>query len=560
MITIREDSSKMLGGGISIFLSFDFNQNIINMIKSCDPHDYCKETHEWEVTINSLAYLLDNLVYFDSIKLILRPEINSNDNYIKPTLNYKSKPFNYQLQGIEYGLNNSKWLLLDQPGLGKTLQMIYLAEELKVQKGIEHCLIICGLASLRANWEKEIKKHSTLNSSSIVIGKKLTRNGKINWASISERANQLKEKIDEFFVIINIESFTDVKILDAIVKSKNKFDMIVVDEIHKIKNSESKRGKALLKLEAPYKVGLTGTMIMNSPIDCYSPLVFINKEKRRNLGRFKGTFCIFSSEIQGDIIGFKNMDILKSEIESCSLRRLKSILKDLPPKSVIVETLEMDESHAKFYEGVVNGVKEECDKIDLKANNILSLTTRLRQATSCPSVLTSQDIVSTKIERCLELVEEIVSNGDKVVVMSNFKEPIYQLEKLLAQYKPLIGTGDLDDSVVANSVAMFQEDDEHMVMLGTSQKLGTGIDLNKAKYMICLDECWTSALQEQVESRIWRANNIEPCFVYRLICENTIDEKVEELVNIKQAFSDYVIDDKLDNKTLDILKDYIQSL
>ena len=129
-------------------------------------------------------------------------------------------------------------------------------------------------------------------------------------------------------------------------------------------------------------------------------------------------------------------------------------------------------------------MKEECDKIELKANNVLALTTRLRQATSCPSILTSENIPSSKIERCIDLVEEIVSQGDKVVIMSAFKEPVYQLEQLLKDYNPLIGTGDVGDDTVSKNIDLFQTDPKYKVFIGTHAKMGTGVTLNAARYRI----------------------------------------------------------------------------
>ena len=100
--------------------------------------------------VTSLAYLLDNLVGYDSIDLQLLPEDTTRE-HLSITLDYKIPPFDHQKEGIEFGLSHDHWLLLDEPGLGKTAQIIHIAEELKAQKGLKHCLIICGLASLRAN-------------------------------------------------------------------------------------------------------------------------------------------------------------------------------------------------------------------------------------------------------------------------------------------------------------------------------------------------------------------------------------------------------------------------
>ena len=110
----------------------------------------------------------------------------------------------HQLDAIKFGINNKRWLLLDAPGLGKSLSLIYIAEELKAQKHIEHCLIIAGVNSLKNNWKNEILTHS--NENCIIIGQE-EKNGKFKSLSIKERVDQLKNKIDEFFIIINIDIF-----------------------------------------------------------------------------------------------------------------------------------------------------------------------------------------------------------------------------------------------------------------------------------------------------------------------------------------------------------------
>jgi hypothetical protein len=236
MIHIFEDKTNKLSGNTSLFLSFSFNQDIINAIKASGSAFYNKTTRLWEVPVTSLSYLLDSLVYFDNIKLnVIEDDINKEQ--IKPILEYKTKPFPYQLDGITYGLNHDKWLLLDSPGLGKSLQTIYLAEELSAQRGLKHCLIVCGVATLRANWEKEIKKHS--NKDSIIIGKKITSKGKVKWETIPKRAEQIRNKIDEFFIIINIETLRSGEVVEALKENVNEIDMIVLDEAHKCLSGDS---------------------------------------------------------------------------------------------------------------------------------------------------------------------------------------------------------------------------------------------------------------------------------------------------------------------------------
>lgn len=573
MIYIREIENGYLGGNSSINVSFKYNKDIIEIIKSCSVYNFDDKTKTWEVTLNDLSYLLDNLTYFDDLQVELINKPSENENPQIGGIESFTPLYPHQIEGIKYFINHKRGLLLDEPGLGKSLQAITIARELKKRENLEHCLIICGINSLKQNWKKEIYKHSDL--SCIIIGEKISKKGNVSYATISERANQLRNKIDEFFVIINIESLRKEDIINALKSGVNKFDFIVFDEIHKAKNPESEQGSNLLKLSADRMLGMTGTPIINSPIDSYLPLAWLGIERKNNITRFKSTFCVFEQKTQteegwkvsGRILGFKNMNILKEELESCSLRRTKEALNEMlsegqiPEKYIIDEYLDMNDTHRKFYNDVRDGVKQECDKIKLKTTSFRALITRLRQATSCPQLLTSKQVLSTKIERTMDLVEEITSNGDKVVIMSSFKEPVYQLGELLKDYNPLINTGDIKDSIVSNNVDMFQNDDEHKVFIATSDKCGTGITLNRASYMIMIDCPFTYALYQQVTDRIHRLNNTKPAFIYNLICSDTIDETVSKIINRKEAFSDYIVDDKVDDdNALSILQKYIEEL
>ena len=156
--------------------------------------------------------------------------------------------------------------------------MIYLAEELHAQKALQHCLIVCGINTLKRNWKQEIEKFSNLDC--CIIGEKISRNGKISYGKIPERAKQLEEPLEPFFYIINIESLRYEEITKAIKKSKNKIDMIVVDECHKFSNPSSAQSKGLMKLmDTKVKIGLTGTLLVNTPLNAYTPLRWIGVEK-----------------------------------------------------------------------------------------------------------------------------------------------------------------------------------------------------------------------------------------------------------------------------------------
>lgn len=558
MIKIEERECEKLSGLTSLFLSFDYNEEIINAIKQiADVYLFNKKTKEWEIPVTYLSKLLDNLNAFDAIDISLYPTKESSLKPVKTILNYKLKPFKHQLEAIEFGLQHPRFLLLDDMGLGKTASIIHIAEERKARGQIKHCLIICGIATLRGNWRKEIKLHS--DESFRIIGEKINTKGNATYTTIRERTAELLKPIDEFFLIVNIETLRSEEFIDAINYGPNEIGMIVVDEIHRANNTKSQQGHNLLKLTSPYEIGATGTLLTSAPINAYLPLKWLGVDKA-NLTNYKRQYCEFGGFGGHEIIGYKNLEILKDEIDSNSLRRTKDILPDLPEKTIIKELVTLSDEHRKFYNDVKKGVKEECDKINLNTSNLLSLVTRLRQATACPQILTTSNIRSSKLDRCVELVEDLISKGEKVVVFSTFKESVKYLAEYLKEYDPLICTGDSSEVDISNSVDLFQKDPSKKLIIATHQKMGTGITLNAASYMIFIDTPFNASEFNQSCDRIYRIGTKRPVFIYNLICEGTVDERVAQIISKKQAISDYIIDDRLTNDGLNILKDYILDL
>ena len=193
--------------------------------------------------------------------------------------------------------------------MGKTLSIIRLAEERRKLNGLNHCLIICGLNTLKSNWKQEIEKFSDLDA--IILGQHITRNGNVTTKSIKERVEQLKNPIKEFFVITNIETLRDDGIVEQINKGVNQFDMIVIDEVHVCKSTTSAQGKNTLKLnKAKYKVGATGTLLLNDPMDTYLPLKWIGAE-RSTQSTFKYYYCEYGGPFGNMLLGFRHMDQLK---------------------------------------------------------------------------------------------------------------------------------------------------------------------------------------------------------------------------------------------------------
>lgn len=557
MIYIEERETTKMPGETSLYISFDFSQDIVNEIKSLDSYYYNKKTHEFEIPTLLLSNIIDSLCKYDEIQLTVLQDKQPCGCDTNLLCNYKLNPLPHQIDGIKYGLSHERFLLLDQPGLGKTAQIIHIAEELYERGEIEHCLIICGVNTLKSNWRSEIEKHSYLDCT--ILGEKVSKRGRYSIGSVKERVEHLYRKIDEFFVITNVETIRSDEIVSAILTGPNEFGMIAVDEIHCCKSTQSLQGSNLLKLtKSRHRVGATGTLILNNPLDTYLPLKWIGVEKS-SLTQFKNYYCTFGGQFHNILIGFKHLDSLKQQIENHSIRRMKDMI-DLPPKVVINELVDMGEQQEKFYSDVERGIVDEVDKVKLTTSSLLAMVTRLRQATACPSILTTQQIESAKISRACDLVEQIVGCGKKVIVFSTFKETVNVLATKLKDFGVVSCTGDTNDQDIETNKKLFMTDDTIKVFIATWQKLGTGQTLTAASYAIFIDTPWTAAVYNQAQDRVHRIGAKESVTIYNLVTKGTIDERVLEILEDKEAIGDFIVDDKLNDKSMNSLKKYIEDL
>lgn len=555
MIRIEERATVKVPGITSLFVSFDFDKRIVDEIKLLSNCFYNAETKEWELPLTVFAEFIDRVCNISEI------DVKFQAYHEQPIIpqqlqEYKTKPFPYQIDGINYGLNRDSWLLLDMPGLGKTLQLIYLAQELRARHKIDHCLIICGLNALKTNWRDEIHKHSDLDCH--ILGERINSKGKLVFDGVDARLAELQKPIKEFFVITNIETIRDERIVKAINSGKvNKFDIILFDECHKSKSPTATQSKNLLKLKhAKYKIGATGTLLLNNPLDAYVPLKWIGVENS-TYSNFRYYYCSYGGPFNNILVGFKNLSVLQDQIQRYSLRRTKDIL-DLPPKNIINEYLDMSDEQRKFYDDVKAGVAKEVNKVRLNAANVLAMVGRLRQATACPSILTTANIPSVKLDRAQDIAEQLAAANEKVVIFSSFKETVKVLAERLKALGVVVATGDQSDSEIDTAKYRFMNDKNVKVFLGTWQKVGTGQTLTAASYMIFIDTPWTEGDFAQACDRIHRIGAKNPVFIYNLITRGTIDERVKELITDKGAIAEYVVDQKISPQGVDSLRKYIE--
>ena len=435
-----------------------------------------------------------------------------------------------------------------------TKQAIDIAVARKVAYGYKHCLIVCGVNTLKWNWVNEVNTHS--NEQAYILGQKVKRGGAISIGSNSDKLKDLyalDKDLTAYFIITNVESFRDADFANKVSElcKKGIINMCVADEMHKMKNPTAQQTKGFLKCQPGVRIGMTGTPLMNSPLDLYVILKWLGYENHAFYS-FKQHYCVMGGFGGYEIVGYKNMDQLTEQIKEIMLRRLKSEVLDLPEKIYVDEYVELLPKQSVIYKEVETDIKANIDMVEFQ-NNPLATLIRLRQATGYTGILSSEIKESAKLDRMEDLVDEAISNNQKVVIFSNWTQitnVVY--ERLLNKnYAGTIITGDTPDNIRQMRVEEFQNPYSICrYIIGTIGAMGTGLTLTAGTVVIFVDEPWNKALYDQSVDRCHRIGQKNNITIYNLLTKNTIDERIHNLIYKKGMFSDAIIDGKIvGNKT-----------
>ncbi len=551
LIDIRK-SNKLKDSEYSAFIKFDYNSKIVDAIRELPFRYYNPSETEWEVPTNKVEYLINKFKEFD-IKICGKITIfeAKNTNIGLPEgFEFKTKPFSHQLEGVEYGLKYDRWFLGDEQGLGKSKQVIDIAVARKVMYGYRFCLIVCGVNTLKWNWVNEIHTHS--KEDAYILGQR-RKGTKIRIGSTKDKLEDLKLMYDikephPYFIITNVESFRDKNIADTIsdLCKKGIIGMCAADEMHKMKNPTAQQTKGFLKCLPYCRIGMTGTPLMNSPMDLYVILKWLGYESHAFYS-FKQHYCVMGGYGGYEIVGYKNLDQLTAQVREIMLRRLKSEVLDLPEKIYVDDIVEMEGKQAVMYKEVEAGLKADYINGDIDLTNPLSALIRLRQTTGYPGILSDEITESAKLDRMEELVENCTSNDEKVLIFSNWTQMTDAIcNKLKSEgHKVGVITGETPDSSRQEIVDVFQNSSNLSVLVGTIGAMGTGLTLTAATTVIFLDEPWNKALFDQAVDRAHRIGQKNNITIYSIMCKDTIDERIHNLIYKKGAMSDAIIDGKV---------------
>lgn len=551
LIDIRK-SNKLKDSEYSAFIKFDYNSKIVDAIRELPFRYYNPSETEWEVPTNKVEYLINKLKESD-IKICGKLTIfeDKNTNIGLPEgFEFKTKPFSHQLEGVEYGLKYDRWFLGDEQGLGKSKQVIDIAVARKVMYGYRFCLIVCGVNTLKWNWVNEIHTHS--KEDAYILGQR-RKGTKIRIGSTKDKLEDLKLMYDikephPYFIITNVESFRDKNIADTIsdLCKKGIIGMCAADEMHKMKNPTAQQTKGFLKCLPYCRIGMTGTPLMNSPMDLYVILKWLGYESHAFYS-FKQHYCVMGGYGGYEIVGYKNLDQLTAQVREIMLRRLKSEVLDLPEKIYVDDIVEMEGKQAVMYKEVEAGLKADYINGDIDLTNPLSALIRLRQTTGYPGILSETITESAKLDRMGEIVENCISNDEKVIIFSNWTQMTDAICNKLKSvgYKVGVITGETPDISRQEIVDVFQNSSDLKVLVGTIGAMGTGLTLTAATTVIFVDEPWNKALFDQAVDRAHRIGQKNNITIYSIMCKDTIDERIHNLIYKKGAMSDAIIDGKV---------------
>lgn len=477
---------------------------------------------EEELTIQ-LEEKYERIREFNTIKEIDAPE------HLQPIL----RP--YQVAGYQWlnYLREVSWggILADDMGLGKTVQALSYLQRYHDDHDDMKALVVCP-TTLIYNWENEIKKFTPTLTYHIHHGPQRLRN---------------PEELGKFNIIITTYGTlrSDIKTFIQI-----PLDYAVLDESQAIKNPASKVTKAAALLNAKHRVCMSGTPLQNNTFDIFAQMNFLNPGMLGTMEFFRQEFAI-----PIDKFGEKEQkEHLKKILYPFILRRTKEqVAKDLPDKTEMVLFCEMGDEQRKIYDAYRNdfrarilGTIEE-QGIQKSQLTILQGLMKLRQICDSPAILNETEKFENHSIKLDELAREITENiGDhKALIFSQFLGMLAlirgKLEELGVKYEYFDGSTSAPDREKA--IQSFQNDQETRVFLISLKAGGVGLNLTAADYVYIVDPWWNPAVEQQAIDRTHRIGQTKNIFAYRMICKDTIEDKIMQLQERKRLLAKELIAD-----------------
>jgi len=465
-------------------------------------------------------------------------------------------PYEHQVAGIKFLLSRDGCLLADDMGLGKTYQSIIAA----LESGAEKILIVCP-TSMKITWEREINHFQCFDTAIVKDGKK--------WE-------------EDKFTIINYDILKNYHVIPGVDIPKDdicwenqklvmgNFDLIIMDEAHKLKNHKSKRGAIMKDICTNYgdkKVWLlSGTPVANRPMDYYNLLALIGSPIVANWKHYVIRYCDGRQITTTLKNGYKkkvwltngssNLEELALKTKNVYLRRLKTEIGDMPEKNISPTYHKFTDKQWDTYNELWEEYLVERKKKKKRGEPDRDLV---------ELGLLRKFVAMQAIPETIDLAEDIIEQENKVIIFTNFTEELMELQKHFGD-KCVVHHGSMSDSEKQISVDRFQNSDKVEVFIGNIISAGVGITLTKATHVIFNSFDWVPGNNEQAEDRAYRIGQKNNVTVYYQLFENTVSVRMWRTLKQKQNVIDTIMGEKeIDEEAVmeimfeEILNDYEES-
>ncbi|TAF58006.1 MAG: DEAD/DEAH box helicase [Oscillatoriales cyanobacterium] len=471
---------------------------------------------------------------------------------ITDPVSFQGKLRDYQKRGVSWlsyleslGLNGC---LADDMGLGKSAQVIArllqerealsTSKEMgKVKENAVPPTLLIAPTSVVGNWQKEMEKFAPELRSLVHHGAKRLQDAKA-----------FKAAVQDCDMLITSFSLArkDAKLLSSVA-----WHRLVIDEAQNIKNPKAAQTKAILKLPATHRLALTGTPVENRLLDLWSIFNFLNPGYLGKEAQFRK---MFELPIQKNGSRIQSV-ALKKLVEPFILRRLKtdkSIIQDLPDKVEQKLYCNLTREQASLYEAIVKEIEEEIDAAEgmKRKGMILATLLKLKQICNHPRQFLQDESEFTpershKLERLIEMIEEVKAEGESLLVFTQFTELGSALEKYIKQtlhYNTYYIHGGTSREKRERMISEFQDpESEPSVFILSLKAGGVGITLTKANHVFHFDRWWNPAVEDQATDRAFRIGQEKNVFVHKFVAIGTLEEKIDQMIEDKKKLAGSII-------------------
>ncbi|MFQ3615621.1 MAG: DEAD/DEAH box helicase [Cyanobacteriota bacterium] len=479
---------------------------------------------------------------------------NQNLSLIPTPAGFQGELRPYQLRGASWLAFLEQWglgaCLADDMGLGKTIQLIALLLHLQETEQLKQPVLLVCPTSVLGNWEREVKRFGPSLRVWVQHGDKRPQG-----AEFVRTAKRYHLVITSYALV-----YRDEKDLKRV-----SWQGVVLDEAQNIKNPEAKQSQAVRQLDAQFRIALTGTPVENRLSELWSILDFLNPGYLGPRNFFQRRFGV-PIERYGDTDSLK---ILRSLVQPFILRRLKTdrdIIQDLPEKQEMTVFCGLTAEQAAIYQRLVDQSLEQIESADgiQRHGMILALLTRLKQVCNHPALLKSDEdedagdagfpeldspaaflAGSGKLQRLTEMLEELLAEGDRTLIFTQFAEWGKQLQAYLEQQfkrEVIFLYGGSSKKQREEMVDRFQNDPQGPRIFILSLKAGgVGLNLTRANHVFHFDRWWNPAVENQATDRAFRIGQTRNVQVHKFVCTGTLEERIHDLIESKKALSEQVV-------------------